>query len=159
MSSSSPRRDRQRQSSFETRVDDPLPEQLNLSLPRDPQQIDNRVVAQQPSLLAAVKLCISMSGVEADKEVYSPLGIDAGHWSRMHRGEAHFPLDKLGALMDLCGNEAPLLWLVNARGYDIASLRRRETELERELREAKETIAGLQRDKRVLAEALRGSAA
>ncbi|WP_229011577.1 hypothetical protein [Paraburkholderia gardini] len=114
--------------------------QIPLDLVRPPQDIDGRLITQQPSFLAAIKLCISLGGFEADKEIYSALDIDAGHWSRMHRGEAHFPVDKLCALMDLAGNEAPMLWLVQSRGYDLYSLRRQETELERENRLLKEEL-------------------
>jgi len=136
-----------------TIIDDP---QIPLRLTKGKQALDPAIVIAQPTLLAAVKLAISVGGFEADKEVYGALGIDAGHWSRIHRGEAHFPLDKLPALMDLCGNEAPLIWLTHRRGYDIASLRRRETETERELRLARERIELLEHDKRVLTEALHG---
>jgi hypothetical protein len=118
--------------------------------------VEPRLVEQQKSLLGAIKLCISLGGFEADKEVYKELGIDAGHWSRIHRGEAHFPVDKLTALMDLCQNEAPLLWLLNARGYALDSLRHRETELERQNRLLREQVELLKHDKRVLSEALRG---
>lgn len=118
--------------------------------------VDPGLIAQQVSLLGAIKLCISLAGFDADKEVYKALGIDAGHWSRIHRGEAHFPVDKLTSLMDLCANEAPLMWLVDDRGYDLGSLRRKETEVERLLRESREENEMLRHDKRVLTEALRG---
>ncbi|MNV55896.1 hypothetical protein D3C71_1481470 [compost metagenome] len=61
--------------------------------------------------------------------------------------------------MDFCGNDAPLLWMNLDRGYDLSSIRRRETELERQLRVAQEQVVQLQHDKRVLVEALRGAAA
>jgi hypothetical protein len=109
--------------------------------------IDLALVRRQHSMLAAVKLCISMAGLEADKEVYMPLGIDAGHWTRIMRGEAHFPIDRLPDLMDLCGNEAPLIWLLDNRGYDVHSLRRKETEVERKLREAEEQIERMRRER------------
>lgn len=121
------------------------PQQLPLGLAPRMRDIDPLVVAAQPTLLAAIKLCISLRGFQADKQVYGPLGIDAGHWSRIHRGEANFPVDNLCELMDLCENEAPMLWLHHARGYDLRSLRKRETETERELREAREQIAALRR--------------
>lgn len=119
-----------------------MPEQLSLVPMRE---IDLRLIRQQPSMLSAIKLCISMGGFEADKEVYRSLGIDAGHWSRIHRGEAHFPIDKLTALMDLCSNEAPLLWLVDSRGYDLTSMRKRETDLEKQNRLLREENAALRR--------------
>lgn len=137
--------DRQRQSEMRTTLDQPPIEQLQqrlLAMSRaDMQSIDHNLIRRQPSLLCAVKLCISMGGLSADKEVYVPLGIDAGHWTRITRGEAHFPIDKLVDLMDLCGNEAPLLWLLDARGYQIDGLRRKESELERDLRMAREEVA------------------
>lgn len=133
--------------------------QIPLRLARVPQHVDPDLVLAQPTFLGAIKLCVSLGGFDGDKEVYADLGIDAGHWSRITRGEAHFPVDKLSALMDLCGNEAPLIWLAHARGYDPRSLRKLETETERALRESNERCAQLENDKRVLIEALRGNAA
>lgn len=129
-------------SGVQTKVDDP---QRALRLVRTDQRLDHRVVIAQPSMLAAIKLCISAAGFDAGKEVYAELEIDAGHWSRILRGEAHFPVNKLHALMDLCGNEAPLQWLVHDRGYDIDSLRVRENELEQRNRELREEVAALRR--------------
>lgn len=132
--------------------------QLSLRLTRAPQAVDPALVIAQPSLLAAIKLCISLGGFEADKQVYGALDIDAGHWSRIHRGEAHFPVDKLPALMDLCGNEAPLIWLTHARGYDPTSLRKRETETEKQVRMWQEAFHAERTKVQVLTEALRGRA-
>lgn len=129
-------------SRIQTVLDDP---QRPLRLVRSDQRIDLRLVTAQPSMLAAIKLCISAAGFDAGKEVYSELGIDAGHWARILRGEAHFPVNKLHALMDLCGNEAPLQWLVHDRGYDVSSLRFRENELEKSNRELREEVAALRR--------------
>jgi hypothetical protein len=96
-------------------------------------------------MLGAIKLCISAGGFDADKQVYVEIGIDAGHWTRVMHGEAHFPVNKLPALMELCGNDAPLLWLVNDRGYDLHSLRKKETETEKENRELREEVGALRR--------------
>jgi hypothetical protein len=49
--------------------------------------------------------------------------------------------------MDLCGNEAPLLRLLDNRGYDLHSLRRKESETERALRVAEERIARLEAER------------
>jgi hypothetical protein len=145
--------DRQMKSIVEPAVDDP---QLALRLARAPQAVDPALVIAQPSLLAAIKLCISLGGFEADKQVYGSLSIDAGHWSRILRGEAHFPVDKLPALMDLCGNEAPLLWLTHSRGYDPSSLRKRETETEKQARAWKEAFHAERMKVQVLTAALQG---
>lgn len=127
------------------------------------QAIDEKLIRQQGTLLAAIKLCISMAGFDSDKEVFMPLGIDAGHWSRICKGDAHFPVDKLPSLMDLCGNEAPLLWLINVRGYEMSSLRPKESETETKLRVANETITRLKLERaaeiRLLSEMMIGTRA
>lgn len=43
----------------------------------------------------------------------------------------------------------PLLWMLHQRGYDIASLRKRETEVERELRQVREQLAQEQAERAV----------
>ena len=116
-------------------------------------------IARQPSLSGALSLGAAAAGLDLEKEVHIPLGIDAGHWTRMRTGAAGIQWDKLAAVCDLFGNDAPILWMLHQRGYDLHSLRKRETETERELRLARERIAELERDKRVLAEAFRGVAA
>lgn len=143
-------------SNLRTGLDEPG---LPLRLRRVDQAIDVAIVTAQPTFLAAIKLCVSVAGFESDKQVYSALGIDASHWTRILRGDAHFPVDKLTELMDLCGNEAPLIWLTHNRGYDPASLRKRETETERSLREAHEALDAERLKVRVLTEALHGRTA
>ena len=49
--------------------------------------------------------------------------------------------------MDVCGNDAPLMWMLNARGFDLNSLRRRQTETERAL--AAETDRRVKAEERV----------
>mgnify|MGYP000120737825 CR=1 FL=1 len=102
-----------------TAVDQP---QLALTRKVDRFNLALELVINQRTLLGAIALCVQMSGLE-DKEVYMALGIDAGHWNRiMKKGEAHFPVSKLSDLMDLCGNEAPLMWLAHHRGYGLVVL-------------------------------------
>lgn len=125
------------------------PRQNSLRLVRGLHAIDLALVVKQPTLLAAIKLCIASAGFERDKQIAAHLDIDAGHWTRIQNGEAHFPVDKLSALMDLCGNEAPLLWLVNTRGYDAARMPRQESAIERENRELREQVEALQAERAV----------
>lgn len=121
-------------------VDDRQP---GLRLKRETHEIDPNLVIAQPTMLGAIRLCIAAAGFESEKELYAELKIDAGHWSRILRSEAHFPVDKLTTLMDLCGNEAPLIWLAHARHYDPSSLRLRESELEKKFRKSEERVAAL----------------
>lgn len=118
-------------------------------------EVDQRVVFSRPSLSEAIALCVQVSGLE-EKEVYLSLEIDAGHWTRIMKGDAHFPVNKLNNLMDLCGNEAPLMWLENSRGYGLVVLKteaeRRAELAERALREERDKV-------RFLTELLQGKAA
>lgn len=102
--------------------------QLDLPLARRPQRadVDMGLVLKQPTKLAALNLCIQLSGLE-DKEIYSALEIDAGQWTRIKKGEAHFPDNKESALMRLCGNTVPLMWAAAKEGYLLQPM---QTELE-----------------------------
>lgn len=130
----------------------PVAHHPELPLARKPNvvAVPLELVRRQPTMTSAIALCVQLSGLE-DKEVYLSLDIDPGHWSRIMKGDAHFPVNKLSLLMDLCGNEAPLIWMVHHRGYDVPSLRKRESETEMRLRLAEERIAELEREARVKA--------
>jgi hypothetical protein len=100
------------------------------------QVIAPSLIAKQPTMTKALQLCQTLSGME-DKAFTGPTGVvkDTAQWSRiMGSGQHNFPQDGLNLFMDKAQNEAPLLWLVQSRGYDIASLRKLESETEHALR-------------------------
>lgn len=129
-------------------------EQRELALaPKATQQtVSAEVIRTQRDFLAALNLQINVSGLD-DKELYIPLEIDAAHWSRIRKGDAHFPLNKLGALCDLCGNEITLDWFAWSRGKGLVML---ESEAQRLLREANETIAEKDTEIRILRDVAAG---
>ena len=108
-------------------------------------QVDAQVVAAQPDMTAAIKLCIQVSGRD-QKALYLDLGIDKGQWSRILGGKAHFPQDKLNTLCDLCANEIPLLWWALHRGYGLSPL---ESALEQENRKLRDELERMRRDHEV----------
>jgi hypothetical protein len=122
--------------------------ELPMSRRANQTEIDNTVIASQPSMTAAINLCISISGLE-DKEIYQALDIDPGHWTRIRKGDAHFPPNKLDALCSLCGNDAPLRWWAHIRGYELKPLRsdleKRLDDALKENRELQKEIATLQK--------------
>lgn len=133
-----------------------LVDQPGLPLTRkvDKFAIPLEMVVKQRSLSQAIALCVQMSGLD-DKEVYMSLEIDAGHWTRIMKGDAHFPVNKLCDLMDMCGNESPLMWLANFRGYGLVVL---QTESERRA-EAAEIALRAEREKtKMLTALLQGKA-
>lgn len=123
--------------------------QLGMSLvqKRDPVSISVDVIARQRNFLSALTLCVQSSGLE-DKEIYMQLGIDAGHWSRIMKGDAHFPVNRLNDLCEICGNEAPLIWWAHSRGYGLVMLK---TEAERRIEDL-ETQLAKERERRQWAE-------
>lgn len=131
-------------------------EQAHLPLTRTPDQpsVSLDVIMQRKDLLAAINLCIDISGLD-DKELYIPLGIDAGHWSNIRKGKAgtHFPTNKLNQLMAMCGNQIPLIWLARVNGFGLHML---ESEAERQMRLANERARTWQQKYEVLAEVLQG---
>lgn len=100
-------------------------------------------VAREKTLGAAIELCAKAGGYGLDKELQQELGVDKAQFSRWHSGAEGIVWPKLERLMDACGNDAPLLWMLYQRGYDLHSLRRRETETERENRQLREQVAAL----------------
>ena len=115
-------------------------EQLGLPTDVSPQEI-----ARKQSLGAAIELCAEVAGYALDKQLASDLGVDKAQFSRWTTGTEGVVWPKLRRLMDRCGNDAPVLWMLHDRGYDLHSIRRRESELERELRATREENAALRR--------------
>jgi hypothetical protein len=107
-------------------------------------------IVRKPSLGKAIEYCAELAGYGYDKELEAALGkagvkVDATQLTRWKQGGEGIKWEKFVGLMDVCGNDAPLLWMLNARGYELASLRRRETETERENRLLREENAALRR--------------
>lgn len=94
--------------------------------------VSPEVVRAQPSFRAAIRLAANASGLE-EKEIYVPLKIDGGYWTRIMNGDANFPDDKLEKFMDLVENEIPLEWLAFRRGKGLHML---QTEAEKQLHAA-----------------------
>lgn len=122
--------------------------QLELRIARRaaPAVVDAAVIAAQPTLTAALNLCINASGL-TDKEVASTLDIDPANWSRIRSGQTHFPQEKLIPLMDLCGNDVPLRWLAERCGYELKPLR---SELEERIAALEKELARKDHDLEVI---------
>ncbi|MFD0738276.1 hypothetical protein ACFQZQ_03095 [Lysobacter koreensis] len=114
-------------------------------------------IARQPTLAGAIALGAAAAGLDLAKEMHVPLGIDAGTWSRMQAGEAGYRWKQISAICDLIGSDAPILWMLHQRGYDLHSLRKRETETEKQLREAREQIAELVKEREIERRAIRAT--
>lgn len=123
-----------------------------------PSEVTPQEVAREASLGGAISLCAKAAGL-APKEVQDALKADRSQFSRWTDDKEGITWAKLDALMDLCGNDAPLFWMLQSRGYDLHSLRRQESETEKALRVAKEENEALRMANRVLVDAMNGRAA
>lgn len=110
-----------------------------------PVEVTEAEISREKSLGAAISLCAKVAGFDLDKELQMRLGVDKAQFSRWLSGTEGIVWPKFVALMDACGNDAPLLWMLHQRGFDLSSLRKRETETERENRLLREENAALRR--------------
>jgi len=113
-----------------------------ISLPVD---VRPHELARKRTLGQALELCAELAGFALDKELQQLLGVDKAQFSRWLSGQEGIHWAKFVALMDAGGNDAPLLWMLQARGYDLESLRKTQTETERQLTQARQEIEALRR--------------
>ncbi len=113
-----------------------------------PSEVTAQEVARETSLGGAISLCAKAAGM-TPKQVQDELKADRAQFSRWTDDKEGILWSKLEALMDACGNDAPLLWMLQQRNYDLSSLRHAETELERKLREANEKIKEMEHEREV----------
>lgn len=107
-------------------------------------------VVRKPSLGKAIEYCAELAGYSYDKELEKALNergvkVDNTQLTRWRQGAEGIKWEKFCGLMDVCGNDAPMLWMLHARGYDVSSVRRVETAVERENRLLREENAALRR--------------
>lgn len=114
--------------------------QISIPTPVTPEE-----VAREHTLGGAIELCAKAGGFALDKELQQELEVDKAQFSRWQGGTEGILWPKLVRLMDACGNDAPLFWMLHARGYDLHSLRKLENETERENRQLREEVAALRR--------------
>lgn len=103
-----------------------------------PLEVNPEEVARKRTLGGAIELCAEIAGFDLDKELQRRLGVDKAQFSRWQSGTEGIVWPKFVKLMDECGNDAPLLWMLAQRGYDLHSVRKTETETERQLRMARD---------------------
>lgn len=109
-----------------------------------PVEVAPAEVKRKSSLGAALDLCLELAGIEP-KRLLADLKLDKAQFSRWQSGQEGVNWPKLAAVMDRCGNDAPLLWMNHDRGWDLNAMRKVETELERQNRLLREENQALRR--------------
>jgi len=85
---------------------------------RRPSDVPIAFVRACKSELEALNLCMNLSNL-SDETIRESLGIDKGHFSRLRKGRGNFPPNKRVALMELCGNRAPVQYEAERLGCDL----------------------------------------
>ena len=103
---------------------------------KGPQDVPQEFIRACKSELEALNLCMNLSGL-ADEAIRDQLGIDKGHFSRIRKGRGNFPPNKRVALMELCGNRAPVQYEAYRLGCELVERSKdaRIRELEQQLNE------------------------
>lgn len=109
-----------------------------------PVDVNPSEVMRKQSLGQSLDLCLELAGLEP-KQLLADLKLDKAQWSRWQSGQEGVNWPKLTAVMDFCGNDAPLLWMNHARGIDLNSIRKVESEVERQNRLLREENTALKR--------------
>lgn len=109
-----------------------------------PIEVSAGEIRRERTLGGAIDLCMKIGGLES-KQLQTDLKVDKGQFSRWQSGEEGIKWLKLQALQLRCGNNAPVLWMFDQSGFDLDSVRRKETAIERENRILREENAALRR--------------
>jgi transcriptional regulator with XRE-family HTH domain len=96
----------------------------------------------------AIASMIGRSGLQ-EKTVAIECGIDASTLAKVKQGTARPSEEHLNAMMDATGSEAWLYYWLIKRGYDPRSLRRFESDVERENRELRERVAAMEAEREI----------
>jgi hypothetical protein len=130
-------------------------DQARLNLPRKPLEVDLEAVRRQPSMTKAIVLCADLAGLKNDKDQARAIDVDATTWSLIKDGKRAFPHESYETLFDEFGNEAPLIWLADRRGYVLTP---KESELEKRLRLTRERAEKAEEREKMLIDILQGRA-
>lgn len=125
-----------------------MKEALDLRVKRPLRSLDLLAVQAIPCESAAIREMLRSSGLQ-DKSVAIEIEVDNATLSKAQNGQARLSEEAMDALMDACGSEAWLMYWLVKRGYDPSSLRRIESDVERENRQLREQVAKLQEEREI----------
>ena len=124
------------------------PIHMELALARSPHQatIPIELVRLQQTSGGAFSLACQASGLE-DKEIYLQVGIDAGTFSRIKKGDATLQADKHAAFCKAIGNTIYAEWLAYQVGCTLVMIKseaeRRADEQEKRAKDAEAQVVML----------------
>jgi hypothetical protein len=132
-------------------------EQPELALARraEPNEVPVEMIRRQRTAASAFCVACQSSGLE-DKEIYGALGIDAGYFSRIKKGEATLQAELVAPFCDLVGNRIYPEWQAFQIGCTLVQIK---SEAERRAELAEQRAAAAELRCQVMADLLRGRVA
>lgn len=113
------------------------------------------LIRRQKSAAAAFSLACQSSGLE-DKEIYGSLGIDAGYFSRIKKGEATLQAELVSPFCTLVNNRIYPEWQAYQLGCTLVQIK---SEAERRAELAEQRAQEYEMKWRALAEVMQGRVA
>ena len=104
----------------------------------------------------AISLAVQASGLDVMKELYIPLKIDAGTWSKICSDQATLPAQKIKLFCDLVGNRVYVDWIAFQVGCMAVMIK---SEAERQIDELKARLNETALENAVLLKAIRAGGA
>jgi hypothetical protein len=126
--------------------------ELGLVRRAEPNDMPIEVVRRQRSPGSAFSLACQSSGLE-DKEIYTELGIDAGYFSRIKKGEATLQADLHARFCEVVNNRIYAEWLAYQIGCTLVQIK---SEAERLLEQERAKAAKLTEENRLMKQLLTG---
>jgi hypothetical protein len=126
--------------------------ELALSRRAEPNEVPMEMIRRQKSSGAAFCLACQSSGLE-DKEIYGGLGIDAGYFSRIKKGEATLQADLIQPFCDLVGNRIYPEWIAYRIGCTLVQIK---SEAERRAEQAEERARAMEAENKLLRSLVQG---
>lgn len=80
-----------------------------------------------------------------NKQVYDVLGVDPSHVTKIQSHRASPPGKVFNSYLDLLGNEFPLIWWAESRGWDWLTIRKHRSNEQRRIAELESENADLKR--------------
>lgn len=127
---------------------------LDLRVRRPLRPVDAAQVAELSHFHKAVSKMVDEAPLQP-KSISCETDIDGGQLSKILSGQAGIIWEKLEKLMDVCGSELPLFWMLHRRGYDVGSLRQRRSEVERARDRETERADQAERENEILKKIIR----
>lgn len=118
----------------------------------EPNEVPIEMLRRQKSAGAAFTLACTSSGLE-DKEIYGSLGLDAGYFSRIKKGEATLQGDLIRPFCSVVSNRIYPEWLAYQVGCTLVQI---QSEAERRAELAEERAKQAEAKYQLLAQVLQG---